>query len=36
VLEDVEIVLDVVVRALDESELYHPHPDPLPSREREM
>jgi very-short-patch-repair endonuclease len=25
VLEDVEIVLDVIVRALDESELYHPH-----------
>ena len=29
VLEDVEIVLDVIVRALDESELYHPHPDPI-------
>ena len=33
VLEDVEIVLDVIVRALGESELYHPHPEPLPSRE---
>lgn len=36
VLEDVEIVLDVIVRALEESELYHPHPSPLPSREREV
>jgi very-short-patch-repair endonuclease len=36
VLEDVEVVLEVIIRALNESELYHPHPDPLPSREREL
>jgi len=36
VLEDVEVVLDVIVEALNESGLYHPHPDPLPSREREV
>jgi very-short-patch-repair endonuclease len=34
VLENVEIVLEVIVRVLEESELYHPDPDPLPSRER--
>lgn len=36
VFEDVEVVLEVIVRALNESGLYHPHPDPLPSREREV
>lgn len=36
VLEDVEIVLDVIVRELEERGIYHPHPDPLPSREREV
>ena len=36
VLEDVEIVLEVIVRALNESELYHLHACPLPSREREV
>lgn len=29
VLEDVEAVLEVIVMALNESELYHPHPDPV-------
>jgi very-short-patch-repair endonuclease len=29
VLEDVEAVLEVIVMALNESELYHPDPDPV-------
>lgn len=34
VLKDADVVLEVIIRVLNERELYHPHPDPLPSRER--
>ena len=36
VLQDIEIVLDLIVRELEKRGIYHPHPDPLPSRERGM
>jgi len=36
VLKDADVVLEVIIRVLNECELYHPHPGPLPSREREV